>query len=75
MVNSTCGFDPHRYLTRKGGCGAWVGYMTPEPWGFPLVPSAPHFHEGIAWCGVCARDFKIVRGEFGMAWRPREEGE
>ena len=58
VVNSTCGYDPHYRMRRVGGCGVWVGYMTREyPWGHPMIPMEPVFHNGIAWCKVCAADF------------------
>ena len=67
MVNSTCGYDPHRHLTRRGGCGVWVGYRTVPPM------RLPHFIWGIAWCGVCADSFKVKHVGFGMKVRPRTD--
>ena len=74
MVNSTCGYDPHRRLKRFGGCGVWVGWMNKEhPWGHPLIPMQPHFIQGIAWCGVCAKDFETRHMGFGVFVRPKTE--
>ena len=76
MVNSTCGYDPHRHLTRRGGCGAWVGWRVKEhPWGYPLIPMQPHFHKGIAWCGVCIKGFEVKHLGFGMQVRPKTEAD
>ena len=51
MINSTCGWDPQRHLTRHGACGRWVGFQPlPLPGYLPITPQRPYFHNGIAWC-------------------------
>jgi len=52
MILSTCGYDPHRRFTRKGGCGIWVGYGLPYPFAYPFRPVPPYFYEICARCGI-----------------------
>ena len=76
MINSTCGYDPHCRLTRRGGCGVWVGWMIKEhPWGFPIIPMQPHFRRNIAYCKVCIEGFKVKHVGFGQFVRPKEESD
>lgn len=76
MINSTCGYDPQRRLTRRGGCGVWVGYEMRRPSGnlYPAT-ATPHFHNGIAWCGNCYRGFNVKHLGQGVFVRPKEEGD
>ena len=74
MVNSTCGYDPHRHLTRRGGCGRWVGHqLLPVVRYLRIWPATPHFHSGIAWCGVCIGGFKVKNLGQGVFVRPRTD--
>jgi len=71
MINSTCGWDSRRRLIKRGGCGKWVGYLAPAPWGYPLQPATPHFHNGVAYCGVCIKGFKVKHVGQGVFIRPK----
>ena len=74
MINSTCGWDPHRWLTQPGGCGAWVGYqLLPIVRYLRIWPKVPHFHNGVAWCGNCFKDVRHL-GQ-GVFVRPKEESD
>lgn len=77
MINSTCGYQnitgKPRILNVKGSCGADVGWMIKDhPWGYPMIPMQPHFHNGVAWCGVCAKDFSTRHVGQGVFVRPKE---
>ncbi len=77
MINSTCGFDPYRHLTRRGGCGVWVGYLGPssDPMRPMILASTPYFHNGIAWCAACVQGFKVRHMGQGVFVRPKEDCE
>ena len=74
MINSTCGWDPHRRLKRPGGCGVWVGWMGRKYSGsYGFIPLRPCFHKGIAWCSNCLKDVRHL-GQ-GVFVRPKDESD
>jgi len=74
MILSTCGYDPQRRFTRRGGCGIWVGYGLPYPFAYPFRPVPPYFYRGIAWCRRCAQGlFWVHKGQGIFAWEGPEE--
>jgi len=63
--------EPGSYYWFCHRCGLRLGY---EPF-HDIQVKPPEWHKGKPYCRGCARGFKIVRGDFGMAWRPKEKGE
>lgn len=76
MINIPCGYDPDRRFQRRGGCGVWVGYQAfPIPGYLPISPQVPHWHNGIAFCGVCVKGFAVRHLGQGVFVRPKEESD
>ena len=75
MINSQCGYQNvagRPRLWKKGSCGRWVGFHPLPLLGYlPITPQRPHFIRGIAWCGECAKGFKVKHLGQGVFVRPR----